>query len=99
MSVQTVRDFWQKANQDSALQKKLSATQSIAKDAAIADVIRIAAAAGFSFTQAEYETAVKEELARQHAAGDLNDESLAAIAGGQYTQSCGSASGGVSKMQ
>jgi predicted ribosomally synthesized peptide with nif11-like leader len=89
MSLQTVREFWQKASQDPALQKKLGAGQSTDKDVAIDEVIRIAKAAGFAFTKADYESADKEELARQHAAGEISDEQLAAVAaGGKSNAEC-----------
>jgi predicted ribosomally synthesized peptide with nif11-like leader len=94
MSVETVRQFWQRANQDPALQKKLGAVEAGAKDAAIAEVILIAKAAGFAFTQADYETAVKEELSRQHAATELGEDELAAVAGGNLTPACSGGSGG-----
>ena len=52
------------------------------KEAAIAAVVKIAAAAGFACSAEEYQAFVKEELARRHAAGDLNEEELSSAAGG-----------------
>jgi predicted ribosomally synthesized peptide with nif11-like leader len=82
MSVQTVQAFWQKAKRDPALQAQLKAVQDPHRQAIAAEVVQIAAAAGFAFTAAEYETAVKEALGRQYAAGQLSEEQLGLIAGG-----------------
>ena len=83
MSLQAVHDFWQKARQDPALQQKLQGVKSEGKNADIAAVVKIATAAGFAFTAAEYQAGLKEELAREHAAPSLSDEQLAQIAGGR----------------
>jgi predicted ribosomally synthesized peptide with nif11-like leader len=61
MSIATVQQFWQKARNDPALQAKLQASASAHQEKAIAAVVGIAAAAGFVFTAAEYEAALKEE--------------------------------------
>ena len=45
-------------------------------------MVKVAAEAGFVFTAQEYEAAVKEELTKQHAAGELSAEQLETIAGG-----------------
>jgi predicted ribosomally synthesized peptide with nif11-like leader len=82
MSVQSVREFWQNANQSQGLQQKLDGIKGDPKDVAIAAVVRMAADSGFIFSAADYEAAVEEELAKQHAAGELNDEQLRQIAGG-----------------
>jgi predicted ribosomally synthesized peptide with nif11-like leader len=82
MSVQTVRAFWQKARQEPALQEQLRAIQSDSMEASSAAVVRVAAAAGFAFTAREYAAAVQEELARQHAEGQLTDLQLEQAAGG-----------------
>jgi predicted ribosomally synthesized peptide with nif11-like leader len=83
MSVQAVRDFWKKANDDPALQKHLDAVPRGAKEAAVPAIMRVAAAAGFAFTAEEYETAVREELARRHQGGEISDDQLARLAGGK----------------
>ena len=82
MSVQAVRDFWQKTRQDPALGARFQAIKPDDKDSALTAVISLAATAGFVFTAKEYESAVKEELARQHRAGEITDEELARVAGG-----------------
>ena len=82
MSTEAVKKFWAKAKQDKALQAKLAAIQGKDHQAAIAAVVKLAAESGFAFTAQEYEAAVREELARQHAAGELSDEQLAGMAGG-----------------
>jgi predicted ribosomally synthesized peptide with nif11-like leader len=85
MSVQSVQAFWQKAKQDAVLQAQLKALQSQHQQAIAAAVVQIAATAGLAFTTEEYETAVKEALGRQHAAGELSEEQLGLIAGGYYS--------------
>ena len=47
-----------------------------------ASVVRIAADSGFLFTAGEYEKSVKEELARQYAAGELTEQELDAVGPG-----------------
>jgi predicted ribosomally synthesized peptide with nif11-like leader len=98
MSEQTVRAFWQKANADRALQARLAAFQGQDRQATVAAVMQIAAAAGFPFTAAEYEAALKEELTRRHAAGALHEEQLEALAGGSGTGSILGSIGGSSSI-
>ena len=91
MSVGAVRDFWQKAQTDQALQQQMRGVKTDDMETAITAVVRVAAAAGFSFTPSEYEAALKEELARRHTAGELSDEELSAVAGGSvptYNRYC-----------
>src|SRR5262245_6924491 len=82
MSTNAVKLFWQKAQQDKALQAKLAAIQAKDQQAAIVAVVKVATDAGFTFTAAEYDAAVKEELAKQHAAGELDEKQLQQVAGG-----------------
>jgi predicted ribosomally synthesized peptide with nif11-like leader len=99
MSVQKVRDFWQKVKDDPSLRNKLIALQEKERQTSTAAVVKLADDAGFSFSFVDYEAAVKEELVRQHAAGELNDEELTGIAGGslsyktQYCPTGGASSG------
>jgi len=79
MSTEAVKKFWEKAQQDKALQAKLAAIQLTT----VAAIVTLADEAGFAFTAREYDAAVKEELARQYAAGELRDEQMEAIAGGR----------------
>lgn len=90
MSAQTVRDFWQKAKEDAGLRKKLSAIQEKERQAVIAAIVKLAGEAGFGFTVQEYQTAVKEDLARQHGAAPLSEAELEKFAGGASpkTHSC-----------
>ena len=82
MSVQTVLDFWQRVHQETQLQEKLRAIPSSEPEATVAAVVRLAGEAGFDFTTEDYELAVRDELNRRHAAGELSEEQLAALAGG-----------------
>jgi predicted ribosomally synthesized peptide with nif11-like leader len=82
MSIETVKQFWQKVQGDQTIRAKLSGLQGSQKEIALGEVVRIAAAAGFYFTTADYEAAVRESLREQHAAGDLSDKELEKVAGG-----------------
>src|SRR5262245_56725149 len=82
MSTEAVQKFWQKAQQDKALQAKLTAIPPEKLQAGVAALVKVAAEAGFLFTAQEYEAAVKKEVARQHAAGELTEGQLQQIAGG-----------------
>lgn len=84
MSVERIQAFWQKVEQDPALRQKVEELKADGPEAAVAAVVRIAAEAGFAFTAAEYQAALKEELARGRADGELSVDELSAIAGG-YT--------------
>jgi predicted ribosomally synthesized peptide with nif11-like leader len=88
MSIETVRQFWQKAKGDQATQAKLIALKGNQKESALGEVVRIAADAGFYFTTADYEAAVRESLREQHAAGDLSDKDLEKVAGGATIKGC-----------
>jgi predicted ribosomally synthesized peptide with nif11-like leader len=97
MSRQAVRDFWQKAQGDPALRQQLEGVTTDDKEAAIAAVVKIAAAAGFTFTAADYEAALKEALAREYAVGQLQEEQLQQAVGGALTYAangCAIAGGG-----
>ena len=81
MSTETVQKFWQKVHTDQSLQAQLSAIREKERHATVAAVVKVAAVAGFVFNAADYEAAIKERLARQHAAGELNYEQIEAIGG------------------
>jgi predicted ribosomally synthesized peptide with nif11-like leader len=86
MSLESVRAFWQKAGQDRSLQAQLEALQGRDRQAIGVAVVQAAAAAGFTFTVADYEAALKEEAARLHRAGELKEEQLQQVsaASGAY---------------
>jgi predicted ribosomally synthesized peptide with nif11-like leader len=86
---QAVRAFWQKAQQDAGLRNKLVAIQEKERQAIVAAVVKLAAEAGFAFTAEEFDAATKAELIRQHAAGELSDQALEALAAGRGTAGCG----------
>jgi predicted ribosomally synthesized peptide with nif11-like leader len=89
MSTQTVNDFWLKARQEPALEQKLRAIPLGDAGTVAAAMVRIADEAGFRLTTDDFETALKEDIAHQFAAGELNEEQLAAVSGGalSYTGS------------
>src|SRR5262245_55478288 len=81
MSTAAVRAFRQKAQQDAELKKKLATIQAKGHTAVAASV-KLAGEAGFIFTAQEYDDALKEEIARQHAAAEMSEEQLGRVAGG-----------------
>src|SRR5262245_15305111 len=82
MSVQAVRDFLPKAKNDNGLREKLNGIREKERKATAIAVVKLANEAGFTFTVAEYDAAVGDELARQHSALPLDDEILEHVAGG-----------------
>ena len=79
MSVDQVKRFFEKVDGDKALQAKLKALSDRRKaqaDAAKAEVLRIAAEAGFQFTASDL------AKARTERARELSMEDLRAVAGG-----------------
>ncbi len=81
MSIESVKQFLAKCRDHQALQEKFQAVSTGTSEQRLAEVVRIAAAEGFEFTAADYIAAMRAELARQHAAGEINDEQLAMVAG------------------
>jgi predicted ribosomally synthesized peptide with nif11-like leader len=82
MSTEKVRQFLEKADATPSLQKQLQAIPKGGGQWTIAEVVKIAAKAGFEFTAQDYEDAVNKVLSEKHAAGVLNDAELALISGG-----------------
>jgi predicted ribosomally synthesized peptide with nif11-like leader len=80
MPTETVKKFLKQAESTPELQSKIKAVPK--GPASIKEVVKIASAAGFSFTEKDYEDAVEEMLAEKHAAGALSDSELALISGG-----------------
>ncbi len=82
LSMQNIFDFWKKTKTDAGLRQQLSLINEKEPVAIVAAVVKLATEAGFEFTAEQYNAAVEEELARQHASGELNDAHLQWIAGG-----------------
>jgi predicted ribosomally synthesized peptide with nif11-like leader len=82
MSTANVKKFMKKAQSDKALDAKLKAIPMRAGQKTVAEIVKIADKAGFKFSVQDYEDAVNELLDEKHAAGALNDEELALVAGG-----------------
>ncbi|HEX4412963.1 MAG TPA: Nif11-like leader peptide family natural product precursor [Lacipirellulaceae bacterium] len=82
MSTQSVKQFLAKAETAPDLQKRLKAIPKGGGQWTIAEIVKIAATAGFQFTPQDYEDAVNEVLTAKHAAGELNDAELALVSGG-----------------
>jgi predicted ribosomally synthesized peptide with nif11-like leader len=85
MSSEIVRQFIRKVQNDHALKAKLETVPKSVAGETIAAIVKIGNAAGFAFTAEDYTLAVNELLAQKHAAGELNDEELTLVAGGQLT--------------
>ncbi|MDQ2963150.1 MAG: Nif11-like leader peptide family natural product precursor [Pseudomonadota bacterium] len=82
MTIETVKQFMRKAETNSDIQRKLQAIPKGGGQWTIAEVVKLAAAAGFAFTAKDYEDTVNQTLAEKHAAGALNETELALISGG-----------------
>jgi len=57
MSLEQAQEFIEQVNKDEALAQRLKAVSTEDKDAALAQVVSLAAESGYSFTAAEYEQA------------------------------------------
>ena len=75
MSTESVKQFWQKVQNDQQLQARLRA------ESRTSELVKVAAETGFTFTLQDYEAALKEEMARRHAADELRPEHLSQLAG------------------
>jgi len=82
MSVENVKKFINKAQSDKALDAKLKAVPMRAGQKTVGEIVKIASQAGFKFSAQDYDDAVSQLLEEKHAAGALNDEELALVAGG-----------------
>ncbi len=82
MSIEIVKQFLNKAETTPTLQKQLQAIPKGGGQWTIAEVVKIAAKAGFKFSAQDYEDAVNKVLSEKHAAGALNEAELALISGG-----------------
>lgn len=80
MSLEQAKAFLAKVREDQSLEHKIHAVQSEDKDAALAEVVRIAAENGFTFAAEHYEQAtqaqIEAELAaqEQEAAGQADSD-------------------------
>ena len=88
MSVGKVRAFFEKVAKDKNLQNELKAVAE-REEAAYADLVKIASAAGFKFTTAD----VRKARVAASRGEQLTEDELAAVAGGTGTAmacTCGS---------
>jgi predicted ribosomally synthesized peptide with nif11-like leader len=82
MSVNTVKEFLKQAETKKDLKQKLQAIPKGGGQWSIGEIVKIAAAAGFTFTAQDYEDAVNQILQEKHAAGALSEGELALVSGG-----------------
>ena len=85
MSVKDVKAFFEKVEGDKGLQAKLKALAEKRKaqaEAGVVELVKMAAAAGLKFSAADLAEA------RREAAGQLSENELRAVAGGQIDSSC-----------
>lgn len=80
MSKETVREFFQVAENDEALQEMIKAANSSM------NVVQIAAEKGYEFTELELQAVMQKAVAED---GDLSEEELDAVAGGMVAPSGG----------
>ncbi|MGE3807339.1 MAG: Nif11-like leader peptide family natural product precursor [Gemmataceae bacterium] len=88
MSTKNVHDFIEKIRSDEAIQAKLMEITTKQREATLAAIVKVGAEAGFAFNADEYQTAIKEEAERQHAAGELDKQQLDAVVGGYSSGMC-----------
>lgn len=62
MSIENVRKFFHAAKSDSKLSDSIKAINAPSFSAAAAEIVRIASDAGHSFTEADYEATVRQDL-------------------------------------
>jgi predicted ribosomally synthesized peptide with nif11-like leader len=82
MSVENVREFMKKVENDPSLQKMLQSVPKGGGQWSVTELVKVGAKSGFQFTALDYEDAVNQILSEKHAAGALNDAELALISGG-----------------
>jgi predicted ribosomally synthesized peptide with nif11-like leader len=82
MSRQAVQAFATKLQQDETFRKQVQAVLAAAQQRSTAELLNVAAGAGFAFTEAELTAAVQEQLKQRYAAGELKDEDVLQVAGG-----------------
>lgn len=77
MSVEQARNFIEHVNRDPSLAQKLKAVESEDKEAALAQVVTLAAASGYEFTAADYEAATTAHIEAALAGGEAMAENSA----------------------
>ncbi len=82
MSIQTAVEFLEKANQDVALQKELSAMVEGKLESACGPFVELASTHGFEFTIEEFHE-ILDTLRREDLEGELTDDDLQNVAGGR----------------
>jgi predicted ribosomally synthesized peptide with nif11-like leader len=82
MSAEAVHAFGEKLQKDEAFRKQVQAVMSAARQRSSAELLKVAAAGGFQFTEAELAAAVQEQMKKRHASGELKDEDLLQVSGG-----------------
>jgi predicted ribosomally synthesized peptide with nif11-like leader len=85
MSVENVKAFFEKVEEDEALQdkvKKLAENRKAHDEEMASEMVKIAAAAGLDFTADDL------AAARRSIAGELSEDELRTIAGGTVGYSC-----------
>jgi predicted ribosomally synthesized peptide with nif11-like leader len=85
MSTQAVQAFAAKLQQDESFRNQVQAVLLASQQRTSAELLQVAASAGFAFTEAELTAAVQEQLKQQHAAGELKDEDLLQVSGGTWS--------------
>jgi predicted ribosomally synthesized peptide with nif11-like leader len=84
MSAEAARAFGEKLQKDESFRNQVQQVVASSQQKSTAELLKVAAGAGFEFTEAELTTAVQEQIKQQHAAGELKDEELLQVAGGTF---------------
>jgi predicted ribosomally synthesized peptide with nif11-like leader len=82
MSTQAVQAFTAKLQQDEAFRNQVQAVMTAAQQRNSAELLKVAAGAGFQFTEAELAATLQGQLKQRYAAGELRDEDLLQVSGG-----------------
>jgi len=61
MSAEVVKAFFDKVRADAALAQKVKSILTVDGDAAVAELVKLAAEEGFDFTAQDYQTALEKE--------------------------------------
>lgn len=95
MSVEKVEQFFEKVRGDEKLQARIASIDYHDQETATSDLLALAAEHGFSFTAADYRTAVRRRAEARHAAQEKGGAELDVAAGsGPFRRSDTEAGGG-----
>lgn len=83
MSIENAKGFYEKVISDQSLQQKISKLAQENHQGVEAEIIKIAGAQGFEFTEAEMKSFTTEKTKAVKSSGELNENELEMVAGGK----------------